>query len=174
MTAWHSALLEQLAAGGAGASLFTMGPGTVLEEVGNTCEATLAGHGATNRDDRVSLSEDAYDMCRGLGPATVAAIGPALRNFRSALGAKELETGPGARSASLAAQVLSERLRLPDVAAAAWDDVVEAFENADVDAGVGEDRILVLSRMPGGSSLFRVSLVQSSESRWALGLWSAP
>ncbi|UGS36106.1 hypothetical protein [Capillimicrobium parvum] len=109
-----------------------LGPISALLEVDYTCESVMKGR-RINPGDRQCLVADLGSMHRALGPRTRAAASPELDDFVRGLSklARRLDDAGQARSAQLTTRSLLAAMARPDVARAAWNDAVHAFESRE-------------------------------------------
>ncbi|UGS36105.1 hypothetical protein DSM104329_02505 [Capillimicrobium parvum] len=146
LPAWLFALRDTLRAG-ALAPAEALGPITVLTELSHVCETLLAGRAGPNDADRKSITAELRAARGTIGPRAAQAIGPTLDTFVRETTATRLETAQGARSVKLALDALGPRVVAPEASAAAWDDVVAAFADPDVDVDICEQRMMVLREL---------------------------
>ena len=130
MPDWLLALQQALHADGPEPPPETLTPLAALDEV-----AAIAGSSSPESgDDRASLRKDLGRALESGGSETQEAAQAALDDFRRHTLSRlpeMLATQEGARLAAAAAAVLASRLLTDAVAAAAWRDVVAAFEGND-------------------------------------------
>lgn len=128
----------------------TLGPVTALREMEAASSSMLGGTGALSDADRRSTRRDVARAFDQLGPEAAKACRVAISAIRAELGQLPalLSSPDGARRLSGLAQAALSLLRDADAIAAAWQDVLDAFEG-DADAAVCELRLFQLEEFVG-------------------------
>lgn len=129
--------------------LHLLGPVTALRELEVTARSVVAGHGEVNEHDAGSVRRDVQKALAGLGPATARRLAVDLTELGRDVGQlpARLRAPRTAQRMVAAAQALLIRLDADDVAAAAWQDTVDAFADPGVTFDACELRLQALREL---------------------------
>jgi hypothetical protein len=146
MSAAISSLRRQLRGRGGQAPPDVVGPITILRELEAICGSVMSGHDAPHAKNRASLVADTAAALDALGPNTSAVVTHLIPHFKSELFAleKEFDFDGAVHAVGLATRSVLAAIRTEQAVAAAWQDVVDTFQNPDSKSELCEQRIMQL------------------------------